>query len=148
MSTFEFLSFVTIQVLEFWHNLSFEFLSVVTIWVFKFCHNLSFWVLSHFEFLSCKILSFWVLSYFDIFGENCFSVFLYIFCWFFEAFFLLLLLLLSLTDSLRLCLFLPLSQPSILHPPKLFPWSCHFQNCLLSLCSSFPSGGGKFLALQ
>ena len=51
-------------------------------------------------------------------------------------------------SNLRLCLFLPLSQPSILHPPKLFPWSCHFQNCLVDLCSSFPSGGGKFLALQ
>ena len=38
----------------------------------------------------------------------------------------------------------PLSQPSILHPPKLLPWSCHFQNCLLNLCSSFPSGFGKF----
>ena len=44
---------------------------------------------------------------------------------------------------LRRFLFAPLSQPSTLHPPKLFPWSCHFQNCLLSLCSSIPSGGGR-----
>ena len=42
--------------------------------------------------------------------------------------------------------FFPLLQ--LLHPPKLFPWSCHFQNCLLSLCSFFPSGGVKILALQ
>ena len=48
----------------------------------------------------------------------------------------------------RRFLFAPLSKPSILHPPKLFPWSCHFQNCLSFLCSSFPSGGGKFWTLQ
>ena len=30
------------------------------------------------------------------------------------------------------------------HPPKLLPQSCHFQNCFLSLCSSFPSKVGKY----
>ena len=33
---------------------------------------------------------------------------------------------------LRRFLFAPLSQPSTLHPPKLFPRSCHFQNWFLS----------------
>ena len=38
----------------------------------------------------------------------------------------------------------PNSPPRLLHPPKLFPWSRHFQKPLLGLCSYFPSGGGKF----
>ena len=59
---FVFLSFVTIWVLEFCHNLS--FLNFVAIWMFEFGHNLSFWVLSQFKFLSFHNFSLWVLSQF------------------------------------------------------------------------------------
>ena len=70
MSQFEILSFVTIWVFEFSHNLS---LSVVTIWVFDFCHNLRFVKIWVFIFLFyhnknfgfCQNLYFLVLSQID-----------------------------------------------------------------------------------
>ena len=77
LSHFEFLSFVTMWVFEFCHNLSFrvlsqfEFLSLITIWVFKFHHKLGFWVLSQFEIL--RFITIWVWVW--VFLWNFFS------CW-------------------------------------------------------------------
>ena len=72
LSEFQFLSFVTIWVIEFCHNMSqFKFwhnFGFVTIWVlsqlefFKFFHNLSFWVFSQFEFFS--FVSIWVFEFY------------------------------------------------------------------------------------
>ena len=48
-----------VKKLFFW--LEFDFLSVVTIWVVEFCHNLSCWMSSYFEFL--KFVKLWVEFY-------------------------------------------------------------------------------------
>ena len=71
LSHFEFLSFVTIFVFEFYHNKSFWFLSqfyvlgLITIWVVKFNHNLSFELDNYLSFWALSHLSFWVSLQFE-----------------------------------------------------------------------------------
>ena len=66
---FEFLCFVTIWVFDVGHDLT--FLSFVTIWLFELCHNLTFWVVTIWLFEFCHNLSsvtIWVLSQFEFFS--------------------------------------------------------------------------------
>ena len=72
LSQFDFLSFVTIQVFEFCHNLS---LSFITFCFSEFCQNSSFWV--------CQNLSFWVLSYFFL-AKSQFKCLSFVTIWIFE----------------------------------------------------------------
>ena len=55
----EFLSFITVWVFEFHHNLSFQFHYSVSFWVFY--NNLSCWVSSQFEFLS--FITVWLFEF-------------------------------------------------------------------------------------
>ena len=68
--TIEFLSFVTIKSILVFFLSKLYFLSFVTIGVFEFCHNLNFWVFSHilsFEFgQSLSFMTLWVFEFVTI----------------------------------------------------------------------------------
>ena len=95
LSQFEFLSFVTIWVLEYGYNFSFatfwvlnlflHHLSFVTIWVLsqlKFCHNLRFFTIWIFEF--GHNLCFWVLSQFELLSLSPFEFSSFVTIWVLE----------------------------------------------------------------
>ena len=102
----EFLSFITIWLFEFYHNLGvqvssqYEYLSFITIWVIEFHHNLSFWVSSRFELL--RFITIWVFDFlhnlsfwwktflvkflsfssqFELFGEKTFFLWFFFYLW-------------------------------------------------------------------
>ena len=63
LSQFKFSLFVPIYIFFFFFTI--WVLSFVTIWIFDFGHNLSFGVWQQLEFLSCQNFGFWVLSQFE-----------------------------------------------------------------------------------